>query len=180
MSAQSDIDSSKDLSVVTDEKLHDGGLFPESETQNSSIDNGNEDLSTTEEIAKGCSCSAIDSNASREEVGSIGSGSDAHLESLSDVKELDGGSSTQPSNCVLKSKRHCEKDLDNPKPKKSLRPTNDPSYLSCQYSKRSFCGVSDHLPDGFYDVGRDRPFLPLASYENNPHGSLREVILLDR
>lgn len=168
VSAHSDIDSSKDLSVVTDEKLHDGGLFPESETQNSCIDSGNEDLSTTEEIAKECSCSAIDSNASREE------------DSLSDVKDLDGGSSTQPSNCVLKSKRHWEKDLDNPKPTKSLRPTNDPSHLSCQYSKISFCGVSDHLPDGFYDVGRDRPFLPLASYEKNPHGSLREVILLDR
>ncbi|KAL8486482.1 hypothetical protein ACS0TY_023240 [Phlomoides rotata] len=171
VSAHSDIDSSKDLSVVTEN----GGLFPESEIhENTGINSCNEDLSTTEEIAKGCSSSAIDSNTSREEVDSVGSGSDALLDSLSDVKELDGGSS------ILKSKRHCEKDLDNPKPTKSLRPTNDPSYLSCQYSKRSFCGVADHLPDGFYDVGRDRPFMPLARYEKNPHGSLREVILLDR
>ncbi|KAL0348906.1 UNVERIFIED_CONTAM: Serine/threonine-protein kinase fray1 [Sesamum angustifolium] len=38
----------------------------------------------------------------------------------------------------------------------------------------------DHLPDGFYDAGRDRPFMPLASYEKNLHVNSREVILLDR
>lgn len=169
VSARIDNDSLKDLSVVTENE----GLFPESEIHEN-VNSRNEDLSTTEEIAKGCSCSAIDSNTLPEEVGSDGSGPDARFDSLSDVKKLDGGSS------ILKSKRHCEKDLDNPKPTKSLRPTNDPSYLSCQYSKRSFVGVADHLPDGFYDVGRDRPFMPLASYEKNPHSSLREVILLDR
>ncbi|KAL6571465.1 hypothetical protein OROHE_003108 [Orobanche hederae] len=62
----------------------------------------------------------------------------------------------------------------------SLRSTNGPSYLSCQYSEKSFCGIADHLPDGFYDAGRDRPFRPLDSYEFFLHVYLREVILLDR
>ncbi|KAL1342604.1 hypothetical protein AAHE18_09G168900 [Arachis hypogaea] len=47
-------------------------------------------------------------------------------------------------------------------------------------SKFSICGIEDHLSDGFYDAGRDRPFMPLESYEQNQCLDSREVILLDR
>ncbi|KAI3459430.1 hypothetical protein Pfo_016093 [Paulownia fortunei] len=182
VSARSDNAPSKGLSVAADAKLNNEDLFPEGEVHGDSrtsplID----DFSTMKESVSGCSCSAIDSDGTCKEVETDGSGSNAILNSLSDAVEvLDGGSSSQSTNCVLKSKRHSEKDLDNPKPTKSRRPTNDPSYLSCQYSEKSFCGVADHIPDGFYDAGRDRPFMPLCSYEKNLQVSLREVILLDR
>ncbi|GKD38823.1 leucine-rich repeat protein kinase family protein, partial [Tanacetum coccineum] len=52
--------------------------------------------------------------------------------------------------------------------------------VSSRYSTTSFCSVGDYLPDGFYDAGRDRPFLPLDSYEKRLHFGSREVILLDR
>lgn len=79
-----------------------------------------------------------------------------------------------------KSKRHSDKDLDNPKPCKSRRAINNSALLSRKYSSLSFCGIEDRLPDGFYDAGRDRPFTPLRDYDKSfPLGS-REVIVLDR
>lgn len=177
-SSDSDNASSKGLPVAADAKLDNEDIFPEGEVLDGPV---GDDISASKDSVNGCSCSEIDSCGIQEDVEIDGSGSNAFVDSLSDAVEvLDGGSSSQSSNCVLKSKRHSEKDLDNPKPTKSLRPANDPSYLSCQYSERSFCGVVDHLPDGFYDAGRDRPFLPLDSYEKNLHVNSREVILLDR
>ena len=44
----------------------------------------------------------------------------------------------------------------------------------------SFCSIKDHLPDGFYDAGRDRPFMSLGDYEQTLELDSREVILLDR
>lgn len=79
-----------------------------------------------------------------------------------------------------KSKRHSDQDLDNAKPCKYRKPIGDSSLLSRKYSKISFCGIEDHLSDGFYDAGRDRPFMPLESYEQNQCLASREVILLDR
>ncbi|KAK6146026.1 hypothetical protein DH2020_019895 [Rehmannia glutinosa] len=182
VSAHSDNALSKGLSVAADAKLNNENLFAEGEGHGKLlISHGNEDFRATEESANGCSCPVIDSDETRKEVEADGSGSNAISDSLSDADEvLDGGSSSHSSNSVLKSKRHSEKDLDNPKPTKSRRPTNDPSYLSCQYNERSFCGVADHLPDGFYDAGRDRPFMPLDSYEKNLRFNVREVIVLDR
>ncbi|XP_042517260.1 uncharacterized protein LOC122091404 isoform X2 [Macadamia integrifolia] len=78
-----------------------------------------------------------------------------------------------------KSKRHSDRDLDNPKPSKSRRPVSDPSNISCKYSTESFCSIDDRIPDGFYDAGRDRPFMSLQSYESLCRDS-REVILVDR
>ncbi|KAI3469629.1 hypothetical protein Pfo_026292 [Paulownia fortunei] len=173
VSDHSDDAPSEGLSVVVDAELDIKVIFPEGEVHaNSLVSPGTEDFTAKKGSMDGCSCSAIDS---------VGSQSNAILGSPSDVVDsLDEGSSSEASNCVLKSKRHSDKDLDNPKPTKSRRPTNDPSYLSCQYSKISFCGVGDCLPDGFYDAGRDRPFMPLASYEKNLYVNSREVILLDR
>lgn len=81
---------------------------------------------------------------------------------------------------VSKSKRQCDKDPDNPKPCKYRKPTDDSSNLSQKYSNISFCSIEDCLPDGFYDAGRDRPFMSLSSYEQKFHLDSREVILLDR
>ncbi|KAK9140056.1 hypothetical protein Scep_009737 [Stephania cephalantha] len=79
-----------------------------------------------------------------------------------------------------KSKRHCDGELDNPKPTKSRKPVDTYSSLSCKYSVESFCSSKDRLPDGFYDAGRDRPFMPIHSYEQDMCLDSREVILLDR
>ncbi|KAI8561231.1 hypothetical protein RHMOL_Rhmol04G0322400 [Rhododendron molle] len=106
---------------------------------------------------------------------------DASLDSTSDGARLqDECSSSALCNSTPNSKRHSDRDLDNPKPSKSRRPVDDHSDLSSKYSSTSFCSIDDHLPDGFYDAGRDRPFMPLRSYEQTLHLDSREVILLDR
>lgn len=79
----------------------------------------------------------------------------------------------------LKSKRHCDRELDNPKPSKFRRPVND-SSVSWKYNTESFCSIDDRLPDGFFDAGRDRPFLSLEEHEKSFSPDSREVILLDR
>ncbi|XP_061373943.1 uncharacterized protein LOC133316233 [Gastrolobium bilobum] len=106
---------------------------------------------------------------------------DASLCSLQNGQsEQDEGSCSENLKCISKPKRHSNRVLDNPKPCKSRKPIGDNSLLSCKYSKISFCGIEDHLSDGFYDAGRDRPFMPLESYERNQCLASREVILLDR
>lgn len=110
---------------------------------------------------------------------------DYDFESVTDpfcsVKEisLPSESSSEASSCISKSKRHSDKDLHNPKPSKFRRPVDDLN-LSCKYSTESFCSINDHLPDGFYDAGRDRPFMSLHDYECSLCLDSREVILLDR
>ncbi|XP_043692278.1 uncharacterized protein LOC122642764 [Telopea speciosissima] len=96
---------------------------------------------------------------------------------LDGIDEQEEDSSSEAS--YLKPKRHSDRDLDNPKPSKSRRPINDTSNLSCKYSTESFCSINDHLPDGFYDAGRSRPFMSLQCYESLCRDS-REVILVDR
>lgn len=110
---------------------------------------------------------------------------DYDFESVTDpfcsVKEISlpsESSSSEASSCISKSKRHSDKD-HNPKPSKFRRPVDD-LYLSCKYSTESFCSINDHLPDGFYDAGRDRPFMSLHDYEHSLCLDSREVILLDR
>ncbi|KAI4345697.1 hypothetical protein L6164_012797 [Bauhinia variegata] len=94
--------------------------------------------------------------------------------------EQEEASCSETSKCSSKSKRHSDRDLDNPKPCKSRKPIGDSSLLSHKYSNISYCGIEDHLPDGFYDAGRDRPFMPLESYEKSQCLASREVIVLDR
>lgn len=102
------------------------------------------------------------------------------LNPLLDTVVQDEETVLEISSSNLKSKRHPEKDLDSPKPRKSRRPFDRHLNLCLKYSTESFCSTEDHLPDGFYDAGRDRPFMPLRSYEENLHIGAREVILLDR
>ncbi|XP_010917626.1 uncharacterized protein [Elaeis guineensis] len=99
---------------------------------------------------------------------------------LTDLNVPDEDSSSEASKFILKSKRHSDKDLDNPKPSKFRKPVDECSNLSCKYSTESFCSIDDHLPDGFYDAGRDRPFMSLQDYEQSLCLDSREVILLDR
>ncbi|KZV25945.1 ras guanine nucleotide exchange factor L [Dorcoceras hygrometricum] len=182
VSVHSDDALSKDVSVVAEAEFDCKDLLVEGEMHGGSpIIPGDEDLSVTKNSVDGCLCSAIDSEGMHKEAERDGSEDDAVLDSVLDAAKVAGeGSSSETSNSVQKSKRHYEKDIDNPKPAKSRRPTDDPSLLSCQYSERSFCGVGDYLPDGFYDAGRDRRFMPLDSYEKNLQMNSREVILLDR
>lgn len=104
---------------------------------------------------------------------------DGEVPSSSLSSEKNEGSS-EVSKSTPKSKRHSDQDLDNPKPCKARRPVNEHSNLSCKYSKISYCNIDDRIPDGFYDAGRDRPFMPLTVYEQKFHIDSREVILLDR
>ncbi|KAK9287821.1 hypothetical protein L1049_016263 [Liquidambar formosana] len=131
---------------------------------------------------KNCSSVDVDSIAISKGDRNESCDHDATLSTLlSGAGEQDeGGLSSEVSKCTPKSKRHSEKDLDNPKPCKSRRPTDNSSNLSRKYSSISFCSIEDHLPDGFYDAGRDRPFMHLRSYEQTLHLDSREVILVDR
>lgn len=71
--------------------------------------------------------------------------------------------------------------IKNTKPSKRRRSVEEFSWASQKYSFESFCGVNDHLPDGFYDAGRDRPFKPLINFEKeNLSLDSREIILVDR
>lgn len=100
--------------------------------------------------------------------------------SVDEVNVIDKYSCVEASNLTAKSKRHSDEDLDNPKPSKFRKPVVDCSYLANKYCVESFCSIEDHLPDGFYDAGRDRPFKLLQEYEQCVCIDSREVILLDR
>ncbi|KAG8098120.1 hypothetical protein GUJ93_ZPchr0013g36210 [Zizania palustris] len=99
--------------------------------------------------------------------------------SVHDSAEVVEENSSETSKLTSKSKRHPDMD-SNPKPRKFLRPFDECSKLSYKYSVESFCSIDDHLPDGFYDAGRDMPFMPLEEYERSIGLYAREVILLDR
>ncbi|KAK9664308.1 hypothetical protein RND81_14G032500 [Saponaria officinalis] len=89
-------------------------------------------------------------------------------------------SSSQVSKSSQKCKRQSDRSIDNPKPRKSRRSTDGQADISRKYNHTSLCGVDDRLPDGFYDAGRDRPFMSLGDYEQKLELHSREVILLDR
>ncbi|KAL6636919.1 hypothetical protein ACP70R_024491 [Stipagrostis hirtigluma subsp. patula] len=95
------------------------------------------------------------------------------------VDEIVKESSAETSKFTSKSKRHPDMD-SNPKPSKCRRPIDECSKMSYKYSVESFCSIDDHLPDGFYDAGREMPFMSLEEYERSLGLYAREVILLDR
>ncbi|KAG9451766.1 hypothetical protein H6P81_004670 [Aristolochia fimbriata] len=102
------------------------------------------------------------------------------LTPLDKTVEREVAVSLEASSNNLKPKRHSDRALDNPKPSKCQRPIDECYYLSSKYSEESVCGFNDHLPDGFYDAGRDCPFMPLQNYEEHLSFESREVILVDR
>lgn len=94
--------------------------------------------------------------------------------------QLDGCSEASNDDFPKPGKRHGIF-IDNSKASKRRRSMEEFSWASQKYSIESFCGVNDHLPDGFYDAGRDRPFKPLINFEKeNLCLDSREVILVDR
>lgn len=105
---------------------------------------------------------------------------DVTIMSNASTDEEDAESLVHQHEVSIKCKRYCDQHLDNPKPCKCRRPADESFNLSRQYCDFSFCGVEDYLPDGFYDAGRDQPFMPLSSYERNLSIDSREVILVDR
>uniref|UniRef100_A0A2N9HY03 Protein kinase domain-containing protein n=1 Tax=Fagus sylvatica TaxID=28930 RepID=A0A2N9HY03_FAGSY len=73
--------------------------------------------------------------------------------------EGDEGSSAETLKSISKSKRHCDRDLDNP---------NHASLVN-RLKIAQFCPTR-----------RDRPFMSLSDYEQSLHLDSREVILVDR
>lgn len=126
------------------------------------------------------SCTTDCSSSNKESIHENASVSNYHLPDHQNELALPDDNSSDAVKFIVKSKRHCDRDLDNPKPSKFRRPVDDCSFLSCKYSAESFCSIDDHLPDGFYDAGRDRPFMTLEEYEQSLCLDSREVILLDR
>lgn len=154
------------------------------ESENSTISTEDDDISLRKRNNKGegkCSCGHVEPRGTPKK---IGGGCSTHNESLNSPQEAIGSEDEclSPDVCksVLKLKRHSDQVLDNPKPSKYRRPTGDHSAMSSKYSRESFCSIEDYLPDGFYDAGRDRPFMPISFYEKNLHLDSREVILVDR
>lgn len=134
---------------------------------------------------KGCdleNCSCIDSweNYDEGENDTDSAVSSSTCISTLAENEKESSCSQVSKNPLLKFKRQSDRFLDNPKPRKSRRSTDDQPDVSCKYSNMSFCSVEDRLSDGFYDAGRDRPFMSLGDYELNLKPHSREVILLDR
>ncbi|KAF8369496.1 hypothetical protein HHK36_032490 [Tetracentron sinense] len=132
-------------------------------------------------FGENCSCVVVDS---------LGADNDCDYEcrehdaspafALNGISDHDEDSSSEACKNSPKSKRHSDRDLDNPKPSKFRRPVDDHPNLSCKYSNESLCSINDRILDGFYDAGRDRPFMPLQSYEQSFPLDSREVILVDR
>jgi len=114
----------------------------------------------------------------RGRIGNVENELDDTASSAHDV-EIPQGNSSVTSKFASKSKRHPDMD-NNPKPSKCPRAIDERSKLSYKYSVESFCSIDDHLPDGFYDAGRDMPFMSLEEYERSLGLYAREVILLDR
>ncbi|CAH8336792.1 unnamed protein product [Eruca vesicaria subsp. sativa] len=94
--------------------------------------------------------------------------------------DADYSSSSERKKPNQSSKRCRDKYLDNPRGSKCHKPSSDIASLSHKYSSNSFCSAEDSLPDGFFDAGRGRPFMPLSKYEEILPLDSREVILLDR
>lgn len=133
------------------------------------------------DISEGDDCLHITNSAiSNKAYDCENEGESTRYSSVDEPNVIDKYSFSEASNSTTKSKRHSDKDLDNPKPSKFRKPVVDCSYLVNKYSEESFCSIEDHLPDGFYDAGRDRPFKLLQEYEKSVCIDQREVILLDR
>ncbi|KAK4769144.1 hypothetical protein SAY86_027294 [Trapa natans] len=87
-----------------------------------------------------------------------------------DATDVSSGSYKQDllkPNVNTKTKRQCDKTLENPKPCKDRRLIDEYVNVSRKYSSISYWLL-------------DRPFISLSSYEQNLHIHSREVILMDR
>ncbi|KAI5347811.1 hypothetical protein L3X38_000698 [Prunus dulcis] len=93
----------------------------------------------------------------------------------------DEGTSSEISKSTTHHKRPFDGHHDNLRQLKYPRSrAADSTNLSVKYSELSFCSTEDSLSEGFYDAGRDRPFMPLEVYEQNFHLDSHEVFLVDK
>ncbi|KAK6929904.1 Leucine-rich repeat [Dillenia turbinata] len=175
--SESPAESASEIVGLGDKRIHSG----EAECENSINNLENGEINEQKGIyVEKFSC-VVDDSAAIIKEGENEFNEESSVTSLSDgVSEKDEVSSVAISKCTFSTKRHSDRDLDNPKPSKFRKPIDHCTSLSSKYSTLSFCSTEDHLPDGFYDAGRDRPFVSLQSYEEILHLDSREVILLDR
>lgn len=150
----------------------------EGDNDSNELPSGDEEINTKKETyVKDCSCLGQEGES---ESGEQKHGYAPFLSHEVDEQDEESSCSEAPKS-TSKSKRHCDTNLDNPKPCKSLRPAKeDYSNLSSKYNSLSFCEIEDRLPDGFYDAGREQPFMSLQRYEQILQLDSREVILVDR
>ncbi|CAI9098891.1 OLC1v1035620C1 [Oldenlandia corymbosa var. corymbosa] len=152
--------------------------------QNSVTITQDDDLTTLKEEAynRRCACNVLDSHQKHKKMKSACEGNDDEsLSSIPIAGDLqDECLGSDASSGLTKSKRHSDAEPDNPKPRKYRRPMGNQLDISSKYNRVSYCSMDDYLSDGFYDAGRDRPFMPLNSYEEILPLDSREVILLDR
>lgn len=129
-----------------------------------------------------CCTDSVTSNSNKviNNVRSIMDRSGTSVALVKESGQLNGCSEARNDDFPKPGKRHGIF-INNSKPSKRRRSMEEFSWASQKYSSGSFCGVNDHLPDGFYDAGRDRPFMPLINFEKeNLCLDSREVILVDR
>lgn len=149
--------------------------------ESENLPNRSEDINVKQDFyAENCSCVSVESSAENKGDKNDNSENNESLASVWNQADKDEDSLSEMLKSNSKCKRHSDKDLDNPKPCKSRRSIDDSESVSRKYSNTSFVSIEDFLPDGFYDAGRDRPFMPLRNYEQSSHPGSREVILLDR
>lgn len=169
---------SEDVSSIVDDDLD--GLTKDSGMMLQDHDEEEKPVFNTRSYDDDNSCISGEPTCfSRGRISTIENELDDTASSAHDVCEIARENPSVISKLALKSKRHPDMD-SNPKPSKCPRPIDERSKLSYKYSVESFCSIDDHLPDGFYDAGRDMPFMPLEEYERSLGLYAREVILLDR
>ncbi|EEC76163.1 hypothetical protein OsI_13471 [Oryza sativa Indica Group] len=168
---------SEDLSCIVDDDsyghIKDSGMM---------LQDHNEEEKPGLSMKSHGNCSCISGNTdilSRRRIRSVENELEDSASSVHDAAVVVEENPSETSKHSWKSKRHPDMDC-NPKPSKCPRPFDECSKLSYKYSVQSFCSIDDHLPDGFYDAGRDMPFMPLEEYERSIGLYAREVILLDR
>lgn len=155
-------------------------LSPEAESENLLIGVEDDKIRSSAGLhVENCSCAGLES-AGNEGNDGCSKHDASSISTPNGAGEQDEGSSSESSKAACKTKRHSDRDLDNPKPCKSRKSMGDSSNVSQKYSNVSFCSIEDCLPDGFYDAGRDRPFMQLTGYEQTLHLDSREVIFVDR
>ncbi|XP_030507202.2 uncharacterized protein LOC115722204 isoform X1 [Cannabis sativa] len=168
--------------VILDDDDDDKEILPgDDESENLSNSGEDNDITLKKDLyAENDSCISVESSAVNKGDKYDSSEKNESLASVQNKVVEDEDTLSEMLKSYSNSKRHCDRDLDNPKPCKSRKSFDDSASVSRKYSDTSFCGIEDFLPDGFYDAGRDRPFMPVRNYEQSFPLDSREVIILDR
>lgn len=124
---------------------------------------------------------SISSHSSRKVISGDRDNRNNANENTDDDRTFTFTSKLEPGAVFVHNRRKGSSSDKNPKPAKRRRSTQAFSELSYKYRAKSIVGLDDCLQDGFYDAGREQPFLALEILENQrPCFDSREVILVDR